>query len=247
VPTGDFELPLGVADVLQEGTDITCVAWGAQVGIMEAACARAAEIGISCEIIGAWHPGERALAVPSPAREGLCPLSLYLAPPLFSLPWASLSRHEEDDEGCSTITTTTTTTTTLLLLLLRSAHARAFQSLIRSSPAVPSHPAPPLLFSSSPVADLATIMPWDKQTIVDSVRKTGRLMVTHEAPLTAGFASEIAATVQKDCFLQLEAPIAVRRRAIAVPIHRRRPPPPPDAADASRRRQPPLSTATVSR
>ncbi len=41
-----------------------------------------------------------------------------------------------------------------------------------------------------------------------SVRKTGRLMVTHEAPLTAGFAAEIAATVQKECFLQLEAPIA---------------------------------------
>lgn len=107
VPTGDFVLPLGQADVLQEGSDITCVAWGAQVGVMEAACARAAELGISCEII-----------------------------------------------------------------------------------------------------DLATVMPWDKATVVESVRKTGRLMVTHEAPLTAGFAAEIAATVQKDCFLQLEAPIA---------------------------------------
>ena len=32
--------------------------------------------------------------------------------------------------------------------------------------------------------------------------------VTHEAPLTAGFAAEIAATVQKECFLQLEAPVA---------------------------------------
>ena len=44
--------------------------------------------------------------------------------------------------------------------------------------------------------------------IRDSVRKTGRLLVTHEAPLTAGFAGEIASTIQKECFLQLEAPIA---------------------------------------
>jgi 2-oxoisovalerate dehydrogenase E1 component beta subunit len=50
-------------------------------------------------------------------------------------------------------------------------------------------------------------MPWDKQTILESVRKTGRLMVTHEAPLTAGFAAEIAAAVQRECFLSLEAPI----------------------------------------
>ena len=48
---------------------------------------------------------------------------------------------------------------------------------------------------------MATVMPWDKHTIVESVAKTGRLMVTHEAPLTAGFAAEIAACVQKECFL----------------------------------------------
>jgi len=107
VPTGDFELPLGEAEVMQHGTDITCVAWGAQVGVMQAGVARAAEHGISCEVV-----------------------------------------------------------------------------------------------------DLATVMPWDKATIVESVRKTGRLMVTHEAPLTAGFAAEIAATIQKECFLHLEAPVA---------------------------------------
>ena len=56
--------------------------------------------------------------------------------------------------------------------------------------------------------DLATIAPWDVHTVVDSVKKTGRLMVTHEAPLTAGFAAEISATIQKECFLSLEAPIA---------------------------------------
>merc|ERR1719331_1379878 len=61
---------------------------------------------------------------------------------------------------------------------------------------------------SCEIIDLATVMPCDKHTIVESVNKTGRLMVTHEAPLTAGFAAEIAATVQKECFLKLEAPIA---------------------------------------
>jgi len=61
---------------------------------------------------------------------------------------------------------------------------------------------------SCEVIDLQTIAPWDMHTIRDSVLKTGRLMVTHEAPLTAGFAGEIAATIQKECFLSLEAPIA---------------------------------------
>jgi hypothetical protein len=41
-----------------------------------------------------------------------------------------------------------------------------------------------------------------------SVKKTGRLLVAHEAPQTGGFAGEIATTVQEKCFLRLEAPIA---------------------------------------
>jgi 2-oxoisovalerate dehydrogenase E1 component beta subunit len=42
---------------------------------------------------------------------------------------------------------------------------------------------------------------------LQSVKKTGRLIIAHEAPLTSGFGAEIAASVQKDCFLNLEAPI----------------------------------------
>jgi 2-oxoisovalerate dehydrogenase E1 component beta subunit len=107
VPENDYELPLGKADLVKEGTDISLLAWGAQVEVLEKAAAMAEEIGISCEII-----------------------------------------------------------------------------------------------------DLQSILPWDVETVCDSVYKTGRLLINHEAPLTGGFASEIAATVQERCFLYLESPIA---------------------------------------
>lgn len=57
------------------------------------------------------------------------------------------------------------------------------------------------------VIDLQTIVPWDIETVVTSVKKTGRLLVTHEAQQTMGFAAEIATTVQEKCFFNLEAPI----------------------------------------
>ncbi|MBA6289667.1 alpha-ketoacid dehydrogenase subunit beta [Colwellia sp. MB3u-4] len=107
VPEEDYELPLGKAEVVQKGSDITLLAWGAQVEIVEKAAALAASDGISCEII-----------------------------------------------------------------------------------------------------DLRTILPWDIETVANSVTKTGRFVVSQEAPLTAGFASEIAATIQQECFLHLEAPIS---------------------------------------
>ena len=106
VPEDDYQLPLGKADIVKEGSDITLLAWGAQVEIIEKAAAMAQEQGISCEVI-----------------------------------------------------------------------------------------------------DLASILPWDVETICSSVEKTGRLLINHEAPLTAGFASEITASVQEKCFLHLESPI----------------------------------------
>lgn len=107
VPEEAYELPLGKAEVMQEGSDITILAWGAQCEMMEKAAAMAAEDGVSCELI-----------------------------------------------------------------------------------------------------DLRSILPWDVETVAQSVMKTGRLVITHEAPLTGGFASEIAATIQDRCFLYLESPIA---------------------------------------
>lgn len=58
--------------------------------------------------------------------------------------------------------------------------------------------------------DLRTMYPWDKQTVFESVRKTGRVMVVHEAMVNAGIGAEVAAAVQEDpdTFLRLEAPVA---------------------------------------
>ena len=106
VPEDDYQLPLGKAEVVTQGNDITLLAWGAQMEYIEKAAEMAANEGISCEII-----------------------------------------------------------------------------------------------------DLRSILPWDVETIANSVMKTGRLLISHEAPLTSGFAGEIAATIQGECFLHLESPI----------------------------------------
>lgn len=55
--------------------------------------------------------------------------------------------------------------------------------------------------------DLQTILPWDVETVQKSVEKTGKLVVSHEAPITCGFGAEVVATIQERCFLSLEAPI----------------------------------------
>ncbi|HEY8595185.1 MAG TPA: alpha-ketoacid dehydrogenase subunit beta [Devosiaceae bacterium] len=58
------------------------------------------------------------------------------------------------------------------------------------------------------VIDLRTLLPLDLNTIVASVKKTGRCVIVHEATLTSGFGAELAALVQEHCFYNLEAPIA---------------------------------------
>ena len=63
------------------------------------------------------------------------------------------------------------------------------------------------LKASCELIDLQTILPWDFETVCNSVKKTGRFVVSHEAPKTSGFGAEIVATVQEKCFLHLEAPI----------------------------------------
>jgi 2-oxoisovalerate dehydrogenase E1 component beta subunit len=57
------------------------------------------------------------------------------------------------------------------------------------------------------IIDLRSIWPLDLKTIVDSVNKTGRCVIVHEATRTSGFGAELAALVQEHCFYHLEAPI----------------------------------------
>jgi pyruvate dehydrogenase E1 component beta subunit len=57
------------------------------------------------------------------------------------------------------------------------------------------------------VIDLRTLLPFDVDAILASVRKTGRVVVVHEAPRTCGFGAELAATIQEKAMLSLEAPI----------------------------------------
>jgi 2-oxoisovalerate dehydrogenase E1 component subunit beta len=57
------------------------------------------------------------------------------------------------------------------------------------------------------VIDLRSLSPLDTETIFASVRTTGRCVVVHEAPVTAGLGAEIAARVSQECFYHLEAPV----------------------------------------
>jgi 2-oxoisovalerate dehydrogenase E1 component beta subunit len=106
VPVGDYETELGVARIVSSGSDVTLLAWGAQVLVAQKAAALAAEVGVSCEVI-----------------------------------------------------------------------------------------------------DLRTLLPWDRDMVCESVCKTGKLIISHEAPRTGGLGAEISSTVFEECFLNLEAPI----------------------------------------
>jgi pyruvate dehydrogenase E1 component beta subunit len=57
------------------------------------------------------------------------------------------------------------------------------------------------------IVDLRTLVPMDKEAILSSVRKTGRLVVLHEATRTGGFAGEVAAVVMEEAFTSLRAPL----------------------------------------
>jgi 2-oxoisovalerate dehydrogenase E1 component beta subunit len=63
------------------------------------------------------------------------------------------------------------------------------------------------------VLDLRTILPWDREAVLESVRRTSRILVLHEDPRTAGFGAEIAATVADEAFSDLDAPV----RRLAAP------------------------------
>jgi pyruvate dehydrogenase E1 component beta subunit len=106
VPEEDYEIPLGVAKVLREGTDCTVIAYGAMVPVIEEAATLAEAAGISVELI-----------------------------------------------------------------------------------------------------DMRTLLPFDIETVLESVRKTGRAVVVHEAPKTCGYGAELASSIYERALEYLEAPI----------------------------------------
>ncbi|MEP7218845.1 MAG: transketolase C-terminal domain-containing protein, partial [Bacteroidota bacterium] len=61
--------------------------------------------------------------------------------------------------------------------------------------------------ASVEVIDLRTLMPWDREAVLRSVRKTNRCIVVHEDNWTCGFGAEIAATIAQDAFAWLDAPV----------------------------------------
>jgi 2-oxoisovalerate dehydrogenase E1 component len=51
-------------------------------------------------------------------------------------------------------------------------------------------------------------MPWDRQTVLSSVKRTRRCLIVHEDLISAGFGAEIAAVVAQECFFDLDAPVS---------------------------------------
>lgn len=79
--------------------------------------------------------------------------------------------------------------------------------------------------ASIEVIDLKTLMPWDKESVRNSVVKTGRVLVLHEDCLTGGIGAEISAWISEHCFEQLDAPV-LREGSLDTPV--------PFAADLER-------------
>ncbi len=70
---------------------------------------------------------------------------------------------------------------------------------------------------SAAVLDLRTLVPLDVETLCTQVAKTGRCVVVHEAPLSAGFGAEVSATLMEEIFYDLDAPV-MRVGAFDVPF-----------------------------
>jgi len=67
------------------------------------------------------------------------------------------------------------------------------------------------------VIDLRSLLPWDRELVFESVKKTNKALVLHEAPLTGGFGGELAAAIGEEMFEWLDAPV-VRLGGLDIPV-----------------------------
>lgn len=67
------------------------------------------------------------------------------------------------------------------------------------------------------VIDLRSLLPWDRDLVFESIRRTSRALVLHEAPLTGGFGGELAAAIGEELFDWLDAPV-MRLGGLDMPV-----------------------------
>jgi len=70
---------------------------------------------------------------------------------------------------------------------------------------------------SADLIDLRILLPWDKETVENSVKKTGKVIILHEDTLTGGIGAEIAAHISENCFTYLDAPV-MRSGSLDTPV-----------------------------
>jgi 2-oxoisovalerate dehydrogenase E1 component len=71
--------------------------------------------------------------------------------------------------------------------------------------------------ASIEVIDLRSLLPWDREMVFESAKRTGRVLVLHEAPLTGGFGGELAAAIGEEVFDWLDAPV-IRLGGLDIPV-----------------------------
>jgi 2-oxoisovalerate dehydrogenase E1 component len=67
------------------------------------------------------------------------------------------------------------------------------------------------------IIDLRTLVPWDKEAVLESVRKTSKVLIVHEDIGLGGFGAEISATIAQEALMDLDAPVE-RVTAPATPV-----------------------------
>ncbi len=70
---------------------------------------------------------------------------------------------------------------------------------------------------SADLIDLRSLLPWDREAVIASVKKTGKVIILHEDTFTGGIGAEIAAVIAADCFSYLDAPV-VRSASLDSPV-----------------------------